>query len=122
MRATTSLTIVPHIIASPLTVAETAERIDHTQPIQIDTKKENPFANGDSEIGTVGCMAVNGLLNLASVTSTGGLVNKMIGRIGDMPLIGVGPITILVLLFLLHEKVKQKYVELGKGCGCSHGV
>lgn len=35
-------------------------------------------------------MAVDSDGNLASATSTGGLVNKMVGRIGDTPLIGAG--------------------------------
>lgn len=35
-------------------------------------------------------MAVDNHGNLASATSTGGLVNKMVGRIGDTPLIGAG--------------------------------
>ncbi|XP_014507145.1 isoaspartyl peptidase/L-asparaginase [Vigna radiata var. radiata] len=65
-------------------------QIDYTQPIQNDTKKETAIANGDSQIGTVGCVAVDGNGNLASATSTGGLVNKMVGRIGDTPVIGAG--------------------------------
>ncbi|KAH0749605.1 hypothetical protein KY290_028837 [Solanum tuberosum] len=39
-------------------------------------------------IGTVGCVAVDSSGNLAAATSTGGLVNKMVGRIGDNPLVG----------------------------------
>lgn len=35
-------------------------------------------------------MAVDNHGNLASATSTGGLVNKMVGRIGDTPVIGAG--------------------------------
>lgn len=41
-----------------------------------------PVSNGDSQIGTVGCVAVDSSGNLAAATSTGGLVNKMFGRIG----------------------------------------
>ncbi|KAJ1377742.1 Peptidase T2, asparaginase 2 [Sesbania bispinosa] len=65
-------------------------QIDYTQPIQNGKKEEVPIANGDSQIGTVGCVAVDSDGNLASATSTGGLVNKMIGRIGDSPIIGAG--------------------------------
>ncbi|KAK4252555.1 hypothetical protein QN277_014540 [Acacia crassicarpa] len=66
-------------------------QIDYTQPIQkTDAKKETPIANGDSQLGTVGCVAVDSHGNLASATSTGGLVNKMVGRIGDTPIIGAG--------------------------------
>jgi beta-aspartyl-peptidase (threonine type) len=40
--------------------------------------------------GTVGCVALDVYGNLAAATSTGGLVNKMPGRIGDTPIIGAG--------------------------------
>ena len=33
-------------------------------------------------------MAVDNQGNLAAATSTGGMVNKMVGRIGDTPIIG----------------------------------
>ncbi|KAK9080385.1 hypothetical protein SSX86_000143 [Deinandra increscens subsp. villosa] len=69
--------------------AKEANRVqqDYTQPI----KPEDPNElDGDSKLGTVGCVAVDGLGNLAAATSTGGLVNKMAGRIGDTPIIGAG--------------------------------
>ncbi|XP_010257935.1 PREDICTED: isoaspartyl peptidase/L-asparaginase 1 [Nelumbo nucifera] len=65
-------------------------QIDYTQPIQKDLQNETHIASGDSQIGTVGCVAVDDQGNLASATSTGGLVNKMVGRIGDTPVIGAG--------------------------------
>lgn len=66
-------------------------QIDYTQPIiQNDMKKETLTVDGDSQIGTVGCVAVDNNGNLAAATSTGGLVNKMVGRIGDTPIIGAG--------------------------------
>jgi len=40
--------------------------------------------------GTVGCVALDKLGNLAAATSTGGRLNKMPGRIGDSPLINAG--------------------------------
>ena len=40
--------------------------------------------------GTVGCVALDEHGNLAAGTSTGGMTNKMPGRIGDSPLIGDG--------------------------------
>lgn len=39
---------------------------------------------------TVGCVAVDSQGRCAAATSTGGLMNKMTGRIGDSPLIGSG--------------------------------
>lgn len=44
----------------------------------------------DTKYGTVGAVALDKKGNLASGTSTGGMVNKKYGRIGDSPLIGVG--------------------------------
>ena len=41
-------------------------------------------------MGTVGCVALDRAGNLAAGTSTGGLVNKKFGRVGDSPLIGAG--------------------------------
>ncbi|RMG62577.1 MAG: isoaspartyl peptidase/L-asparaginase [Calditrichaeota bacterium] len=40
--------------------------------------------------GTVGAVALDRQGNLAAGTSTGGLTNKMSGRIGDSPIIGAG--------------------------------
>lgn len=41
-------------------------------------------------IGTVGAVALDSRGHLAAGTSTGGLVNKMPGRVGDSPIIGAG--------------------------------
>ena len=41
-------------------------------------------------IGTVGAVALDKRGNLAAGTSTGGLANKMPGRVGDSPIIGAG--------------------------------
>jgi beta-aspartyl-peptidase (threonine type) len=41
-------------------------------------------------IGTVGAVALDRRGNLAAGTSTGGMVNKKFGRIGDSPIIGAG--------------------------------
>jgi L-asparaginase / beta-aspartyl-peptidase len=48
--------------------------------------------NGESvfEFGTVGAVALDRGGNLAAGTSTGGLTNKPVGRIGDSPIIGAG--------------------------------
>ena len=40
--------------------------------------------------GTVGCVALDIYGDLAAATSTGGVVNKMPGRVGDTPIIGAG--------------------------------
>lgn len=40
--------------------------------------------------GTVGAVALDRAGNLAAGTSTGGMTNKMFGRVGDSPIIGAG--------------------------------
>ncbi len=40
--------------------------------------------------GTVGAVALDQAGNLAAATSTGGMTNKPLGRIGDSPIIGAG--------------------------------
>ncbi|CAI9602819.1 unnamed protein product [Staurois parvus] len=40
--------------------------------------------------GTVGAVAVDSQGNVACATSTGGISNKMVGRVGDTPCIGSG--------------------------------
>ncbi len=42
------------------------------------------------KFGTVGAVALDKKGNLAAGTSTGGMVNKKYGRIGDSPLVGIG--------------------------------
>lgn len=47
-------------------------------------------ANSLENIGTVGAVALDRHGNLAAGTSTGGMVNKRFGRVGDSPIIGAG--------------------------------
>lgn len=54
---------------------ETSMKLDHSQ---------------DKKFGTVGAVAKDIHGNLAAATSTGGLVNKKYGRIGDSSVIGAG--------------------------------
>ncbi|KAL7161143.1 hypothetical protein ACSBR2_041744 [Camellia fascicularis] len=54
------------------------------------TRKKTIVADEDNQIGTVGCVAVDNDGNLATATSIGGFVDKMVGRIGDMPIISAG--------------------------------
>ncbi|WP_034299045.1 isoaspartyl peptidase/L-asparaginase family protein [Herbaspirillum sp. RV1423] len=44
----------------------------------------------DNKFGTVGAVALDMHGNLAAATSTGGITNKQVGRVGDTPLIGAG--------------------------------
>jgi beta-aspartyl-peptidase (threonine type) len=49
-------------------------------------RSPEPATNG----GTVGAVARDRQGDLAAATSTGGLVNKRVGRVGDSPIIGAG--------------------------------
>ena len=44
----------------------------------------------DQKYGTIGAVARDPQGNLAAATSTGGMVNKRLGRVGDSPIIGAG--------------------------------
>jgi beta-aspartyl-peptidase (threonine type) len=44
----------------------------------------------DRKMGTVGAVALDLHGHLAAATSTGGMTNKRVGRVGDSPLIGAG--------------------------------
>jgi len=44
----------------------------------------------DQKYGTIGAIAYDLQGNLAAATSTGGIVNKRIGRVGDSPIVGAG--------------------------------
>ena len=54
-------------------------QLDHTAPLDETTK-----------MGTVGAVALDKAGNLAAATSTGGMTNKLPGRVGDSPLPGAG--------------------------------
>ena len=53
-------------------------------------KKEQEEKNNDDKHGTVGCVALDKEGNLAAGTSTGGMMLKKFGRVGDSPIIGAG--------------------------------
>ena len=44
----------------------------------------------DQKYGTIGAIARDSAGNLAAATSTGGIVNKRMGRVGDSPIVGAG--------------------------------
>lgn len=56
----------------------------------VDSKPDTRSENKSGGFGTVGAVARDAYGHLAAATSTGGLTNKLPGRIGDTPLIGVG--------------------------------
>lgn len=44
----------------------------------------------EQKYGTIGAVALDVAGNLAAATSTGGIVNKRFGRVGDSPVVGAG--------------------------------
>ncbi|AFN36421.1 isoaspartyl peptidase/L-asparaginase family protein [Taylorella equigenitalis] len=55
-----------------------------------DSGQKNPPIDESKKMGTVGAVALDSYGNLAAATSTGGMTNKMPGRVGDSPIIGAG--------------------------------
>lgn len=53
-------------------------------------QKKERVTNQNDKHGTVGCIALDTYGNIAAGTSTGGMMNKRYGRIGDSPIIGAG--------------------------------
>lgn len=51
---------------------------------------ESETDSEDQKYGTIGAIVRDEKGNLAAATSTGGVVNKRVGRVGDSPLIGAG--------------------------------
>jgi len=51
---------------------------------------ETTVKPGEQKLGTVGAVAFDSMGNLAAATSTGGILNKRFGRVGDSPIIGSG--------------------------------
>lgn len=64
-------------------VEKNETRLDHSDD-------EKPTEPGDKIKGTVGVVALDQHGNLAAGTSTGGMTNKMMGRVGDSPIVGAG--------------------------------
>lgn len=54
-----------------------------------DGQAATPIDEG-KKFGTVGAVALDAAGHLAAATSTGGMTNKLAGRVGDSPLIGAG--------------------------------
>ncbi|PFH10438.1 beta-aspartyl-peptidase (threonine type) [Collimonas sp. PA-H2] len=63
--------------------------LDHDAASQAAAAEIAPI-DPDNKFGTVGAVALDLHGNLAAATSTGGITNKRVGRVGDSPLIGAG--------------------------------
>ncbi len=66
------------------------QRILEEDPSKTELDHSSPVLTGDRKFGTVGAVARDIYGNLAAATSTGGMTNKKLGRVGDSPLIGCG--------------------------------
>jgi beta-aspartyl-peptidase (threonine type) len=68
-----------------------AARYEEWQATQISRPGgENSTEPTEKKLGTVGAVACDIAGNIAAATSTGGMLNKRYGRIGDSPIIGSG--------------------------------
>ncbi|AJC21673.1 isoaspartyl peptidase/L-asparaginase family protein [Pandoraea pulmonicola] len=65
-------------------LSEAAVALDHDFPL-----RKEPI-DPDTKFGTVGAVACDVHGHVAAATSTGGMTNKAVGRVGDSPLIGAG--------------------------------
>lgn len=64
--------------------------LDHDAQTLEQAPTEQAPIDPDHKFGTVGAVAVDAAGHVAAATSTGGMTNKRVGRIGDSPLIGAG--------------------------------
>ncbi len=62
----------------------TSHQYEKWQALKIKKQDDN------EKFGTVGAVALDRHSNIASATSTGGIMNKAPGRVGDSPIIGAG--------------------------------
>ena len=62
-------------------------RLRHKIMLDHDASEED---SEDQKYGTIGAIARDPQGNLAAATSTGGIVNKRLGRVGDSPIVGAG--------------------------------
>ena len=71
----------------------TKEKLEKYNKIKAEEKSKQQSSlknNSEFKFGTVGCAALDKDGNLAAGTSTGGIMNKRYGRVGDSPIIGAG--------------------------------
>ena len=62
-------------------------KLKHKIMLDHDSTEED---SEDQKYGTIGAVARDPQGNLAAATSTGGIVNKRMGRVGDTPIVGAG--------------------------------
>ncbi|KAM9297302.1 isoaspartyl peptidase/L-asparaginase isoform 2-T2 [Morus bassanus] len=84
-----------HLFAQGMGIAETpGEKLITERSLERWKKNLEPDSNPEEfqkDLGTVGAVAIDSEGNVACATSTGGLSNKLIGRVGDTACIGMSP-------------------------------
>jgi L-asparaginase / beta-aspartyl-peptidase len=68
----------------------TEERWQQYLKIKVTKEQKSTTIAGGEKFGTVGAVALDKNGNLAAATSTGGMMMKKYGRVGDSPIIGAG--------------------------------
>lgn len=68
----------------------TQEKLEELKKKLSEENQAQEKLNETGSKGTVGAVALDKKGNLAAATSTGGLTNKLKGRVGDSPIIGAG--------------------------------
>ncbi|XP_075001418.1 isoaspartyl peptidase/L-asparaginase isoform X2 [Calonectris borealis] len=84
-----------HLFAQAMGIPETpGEKLITERSRERWKKNLEPDSNPEEfqkDLGTVGAVAIDSEGNVACATSTGGLSNKLIGRVGDTACIGMSP-------------------------------
>lgn len=70
---------------------ENIQREEASSSVLVGDPETEPYLSpGAEKFGTVGVVVLDRAGNLAAGTSTGGMMNKRYGRVGDSPIIGAG--------------------------------
>jgi beta-aspartyl-peptidase (threonine type) len=83
------------VVRAPDTYFYTQDRLEQLEKARLQRKMmldhdDTDDNSEDQKYGTIGAVAWDSHGNLAAATSTGGIVNKRMGRVGDSPIIGAG--------------------------------
>lgn len=84
---------VPRVPANYFYTRERVEQLEQARikhKIMLDHDEADDGISEDQKYGTIGAIARDVHGNLAAATSTGGIVNKRQGRVGDSPIVGAG--------------------------------
>ncbi|MEM9669551.1 MAG: isoaspartyl peptidase/L-asparaginase [Pseudomonadota bacterium] len=88
------LDVTPHVLLAGSGAAKLARQRGHAEVTDphtyYDPSVKDPLPANAAGHGTVGAVVLDTEGRLAAATSTGGLLNKTPGRVGDSPIIGAG--------------------------------